>query len=104
MLFPTSVNADMRFASKGLTWMQTTKRVELLIAKECATAALGTIIKSLCGSVTEVKNVHVTISAEYLDHIDILASTIILLIWPCKSPVGAPRLFIHNDGSFRLCV
>ena len=46
MPFPTSVCADMRFASEGLTWMQTTKRVELLSAKEYATAAQGTMIKA----------------------------------------------------------
>ena len=46
MPFPTSVSADRRFVSEGLTWMQTTKRVELLSAKECATAAQGTMIKA----------------------------------------------------------
>ena len=69
--------------------MQTTKRVELFSTKEGATAAQETIIKSLCDSVSEVKNVPVTISAEYSDYTGILAATIILLIWPSKSPVGA---------------
>ena len=84
--------ADIRFASEGLTRLQTTKRVELF----SATAAQETI----CGSVSKVKNVPVTISAEYSDYTNILASTIILLIWPSKLPAGAPKLFIRNDDSF----
>ena len=89
---------DIRFASEGLTRLQTTKRVDLFSAKECATAAQGTMIKSLCGSVSEVKNVPVTIPAEYSDYTDILASTIILLIWPSKSPVGAPNIVHPQEG------
>ena len=58
----------------------TTKGVELFSTKECATAAQGTIIKNLCGSVLEVKKVPVTIPVRYSDYNDILASTIILLI------------------------
>ena len=56
------------------------------------------------GLILEVKNVPVTISAEYLDYTNILVSTIILLIWPSKSPAGAPKLFIRNDNSLWLCI
>ena len=98
MPFPTSVSADIRFMSEGLTRMQTTKRVELFSAKECTTVAQGTMIKGLCGLVLEVKIVPITISAEYSDHTDILASTIIPLIWPSKSPVGASNIVHPQEG------
>ena len=50
------------------------------------------MIKSLCGSVPEVKKVPVMILAKYSDYTDILASTIILLIWSFMSPVGDPNI------------
>ena len=45
--FFTFSNADIRFASEGLTRLQTTKRVKLFSAKKCATAAQGTMISRL---------------------------------------------------------
>ena len=78
--------ADIRFASEGLTRLQTTKWVKLLNGGPRDNLWL--------------KIVPVTISAEYSDYNNILASTIILLIWPSKSHSGAPRLFTRNDNSF----
>ena len=94
--FFTFSSANIRFVSEGLTRLQTTKRVELF----SATAAQ----EMICGLVSKVKNISVTISAEYLDYTDILASTIILLIWPSKSLADTPKLFIRNDNSLQLCV
>ena len=102
--FFTFSSADIQFASEELTCLENlygcrsfadNQVVELFNAKEFATAAQ----KMICGSVLKVKNVPVTISAEYLDYTDILASTIILLTWPSKSPAGTPKLFIRNDNS-----
>ena len=78
--------------------MQITKQVELFSAKECTMVAQGTMIKGPCGLALEVKNIPVTVSAKYLDYTNILASTIILLIWPSliwpsKSPAGTPIFF-----------
>ena len=107
--FFTFSSADIRFASEGLTRSENLygcrsfaddQVIELFSTKEFATAAQETI----CGSVSKIKNVSVTISAEYSDYTDILASTIILLTWPSKSPAGTPKLFIRNDNSLRLCV
>ena len=55
--------------------------------------------RTICGLVSELKIVPVTISAEYLDYTNILTSRIILLIWPTKSPADVPRLFIRNNNS-----
>ena len=46
MLFLTFGSAEIWLASEGLTRLQTTKGVELFSAKECATAAQGTMIKA----------------------------------------------------------
>ena len=53
--------------------MQTTKRAKLFSAKEGGTVAQGTMIKGLCGSVSEVKNVPVTIPAENSDDTDVFS-------------------------------
>ena len=50
--------------------------------------------KNLCGSVSEVKNVPIIIYTKYLDYINILASTIILLIWPSKSLLQGIQVFL----------
>ena len=57
-------------------------------------AAQGTMIKSLCSLVSKVKNVSITILAKYLDYTNILVLTIILLIWPSKSPVQDIQVFL----------
>ena len=77
---------------KWLTWLQTTKRVEILNGGPRNDLWLG-----LGGQECPPYD-------EYLDYTDILASTISLLIWPSKSPADAPRLFICNDDSVWLCI
>ena len=86
---------DIWFASEGLTRLQITKQVELFNA----TSAQGTIIKSFCDLVLEVKNVPVTIFTKYLDYTNILALTIILLIWPFKSSASTPNI-VHPQKDF----
>ena len=77
--FFTFSSADIRFASEGLTCLENLygcrsfaddQVVELFSAKEFATAAQETI----SGSVLKVKNVPVTISAEYSDYINLISS------------------------------
>ena len=65
--------------------MHTTKRVELFRK----TLAQETMLESLCGLVSEVKDVFVMDSTEYSDYSDILASTIIdLTIYITRSRSG----------------
>ena len=94
--FFTFSSADIRFASEGLTRLENLygcrsfaddQVVELFSAKEFATAAQETI----CGSVSKVKNVLVTVPADYSDYTNVFpsdwcypspsASTIILSTW-----------------------
>ena len=109
ILFFTSSNAEIWFASERLTRMKTTKEVKLFSAKECTTAAQETMIKAFVAwsrrSRMSPSRFPPSIRITPIFSLQTPRRHPSTPTWLSKWPAGAPISFIcKKNNSFGLCI